>query len=182
MKDEFALDQWNFPYFSVSCAIKTQVLHLNLWQFEREFISGSPLCLLLLWGRTFGKKNFHFVKDKFVWTNEIFLIFQFLVRLRPKFSIWICDSLKENSILHLLLVFFYSEDELLIRKIFIFSKLNSSAWIQFSLFFSFFYGWDPNSRSEFVTVWKRIQFCISSFSSSTMRTSFSTETFSFRKN
>ena len=85
------------------------------------------------------------MKGEFVCTNEIFLFFELLVRLRPNFSIWIGDSFKENEILHPLLVFLYSEDELLIRKIFIFSKLNSSAWIKFSLFFSFLCGWDKNS-------------------------------------
>ena len=101
------------------------------------------------------------------------------MQLRPKFSISICDSLKENPILHLLLSFFYSKHEFFIRKILIFRKMNSSAPMKFSLFFSFLCGWDPNSRSQFVTVWKRIQFCMCSFSSSTLSTNFSLEKFSF---
>ena len=101
------------------------------------------------------------------------------MRLRPKFSISICDSLKENSILHLLLSLFYFHDEFFTRKIFIFSKLNSSARMKFSIFFSFFCRWDPNSRSQFVTVWKRIQLCICSFPSSTLSTNFSLEKFAF---
>ena len=157
----------------MSCAVETQILALNYWQFEREFNCASPPLLLLLTARIFHTTNFDFVKDEFVCTNEIFLIFQFLVQLRPKFSISICDCLKQNSILHLLIFFFYSQHEFFIRKVFIFSKLNSSASIQFSLFFSFLCSWDPNSRSQFVTVWKRIQFCISSFSSSTLSTNFS---------
>ena len=103
---------------------------------------------------------------------KLFLIFQFLQPFRHKLSISICDSLKENSIVHLLLFFFYSEDELLIWKIFLFSELNSSAWFQFPLFFSLLCGWETNSPSELVTVWKRIQFCISSFSSSTVSRNF----------
>ena len=117
--------------------------------------------------------------DKFVCTNEIFLIFQCLVRLRHKFSIWITDSLKENSIVHLLLSFFYFDHDFFIRKIFIFWKLNSSASTQFSLFFSVLCGWDTNSRSELLTVWKRIQLCISSFASSTNGTNFSYDKFWF---
>ena len=95
--------------------------------------------------------------------NEVFLIFQFLVLFRQKFSITISDSLKENSILHLLLFFFYFKHEFFIRKILILWKMNSSARMKFSLFFSFFCSWDTNSRSQFLTAWKRIQFCISSF-------------------
>ena len=166
------LHEWNFPYFSLSCAVETQILDLNYWQFEREFNSASPPLLLLLTARIFHTRNFNFVKDEFVFTNEIFLIFQFLVQLRPKFSIAIRDSLKENSILHLLLFFFYSQHEFFIRKILNLSKLNSSARMKFSLFFIFLCNWDPNSRSQFVTVWKRIQFCIFSFSSSTLWTKF----------
>ena len=60
----------------------------------------------------------------------------------------------------------------------------SDRWIRllglnFSYFFSFSCGWDTNSRSEVVTVWKRIQFCIFSFSCSTLRTNFSYGKFSF---
>ena len=167
------LHEWNFPYFSVSSAGDTQILDLNLWEYEREFNSASARFLLLLSARIFHKKNFHFLKDEFVCTNEIFLIFQLLVRLTHKFSISICDSLKENSILHVFVFFFYSQHEFFIRKIFIFWKLNSSASIQFSLSFRLLCGSDRNSRSEFVTVWKIIQFCISSFSSSTLSTNFS---------
>ena len=113
------LHQWNFPYFSVCCAIKTQILHLNLWQFERELNSASATCLLLPWGRIFDKKNFNSVKPKFVWMNEIFQPFQFLLPFTRKFSISICDPSKENSILHLYLFFFHFRDEFSIRKIFI---------------------------------------------------------------
>ena len=127
----------NFPYFSVSSAVETQIFDLNWWQFQRELNSASAPCLLLFSGRTFDKKNFHFLKAEFVSINWIFLIFQFLVRLRPIFSISIYDSLKENEILHIRLVFFYSEDELLIRKIFILWKVNSCAPMKFSFFFSF---------------------------------------------
>ena len=156
----------------MSCAVETQILDLNYWQFEREFNCASPPLLLLLTARIFHRTNFNFVKDEFVCTNKIFLIFQFLAHLRPKFSISICDSLKQNSILHLLIFFFYSQHEFFIRKVFIFSKLNSSARMKFSLFFTFLCRWDTNSRSEFQTVWKKIQFCISSFSSPTRSTNF----------
>ena len=199
----------------MSCAVERQILDLNYWQFEREFNSASPPLLLLLAARIFHTTNYNFVKDEFVCTNEIFHIFQFLVQMRPKFSISICDSLKENSILHLLLFFFYSQHEFFIRKILNLSKLNSSARMKFSLFFIscavqtpifirkrifyflllklnssarmkfslFFNLWQflvrfsinsiSNSRSEFVTVWKRIQFCTPSFSCSTLRRNFS---------
>ena len=162
------LHELNFAYFSVSCAVVTQILHRNEWQFEREYNSASPPFFHLLWGRILPKKNFNFLKAEFFCANEIFLVFQFLVQFKPKFSVSICATLKENSILHLLLFFFYFDQELFIRKIFIFSKLNPSAPMKFSLFFSFLCGWDTNSPSELVTVWKRIQFCISSFSSSTL--------------
>ena len=69
--------------------------------------------------KIFPTKNFYFVKVEFVSTNEIFLLLPFLVQFSRTFSISINDSLKENSILHLLLVF-YSQNELLIRKILIF--------------------------------------------------------------
>ena len=161
----------------MSCAVERQILDLNYWQFEREFNSASPPLLLLLAARIFHTTNYNFVKDEFVCTNEIFHIFQFLVQMRPKFSISICDSLKENSILHLLLFFFYSQHEFFIRKILNLSKLNSSARMKFSLFFSFLCSSDPNSGSEFQTVWKRIQFYISPFSSSTRSTNFLTEKF-----
>ena len=60
----------------------------------------------------------------------------------------------------------------------------SDRWIRllglnFSYFFSFSCGWDTNSRSEVLTVWKRIQFCIFSFSCSTLMTKFSYGKFSF---
>ena len=167
------LHEWNFPYFSVSSAGETQILDRSLWQYEREFNCAFAPFLLQLYARIFHKKNFHFLKAEFVCTNEIFLIFQFLLPVRHKFSISISNSLKENSILHLFLPFFYFDDEFFLRKIWIFWKLNSSASIQFSLFFSFFCGSDRNSRSEFATVWNIIQFCISSFSSSTLSTNFS---------
>ena len=173
------MHQWNFPYFSVTCAVETQILNLNFSQFEREFNSTSPPFPLLLWPRIFYKRNFHFLKAKLVCTNEIFLIFQLLVQLRPIFSISICDSLKENSILHLLLFLFYSQHEFFIRKILILWKMNSSARMKFSLFLSFLCSWDPNSQSQFLTVWKRIQFYISSFPSSTLTTNFLQEKFSF---
>ena len=129
--------EWNFPYFSVSSAGESQILDLNLWYFQREFNSAVPPFLLLLSARIFHKKNFNFLKDEFVCTNEIFLIFQLLVQLRPKFWISISDSLKENSILHLLLSLFYFHDEFFWREIFIFSKLNSSARMKFLLIFQF---------------------------------------------
>ena len=110
--------EWNFPYFSVSSAGESQILDLNLWYFQREFNSAVPPFLLLLSARIFHKKNFNFVKDEFVCTIGIFLIFQFRVQLRSKLSIWICDSLKQNSILHLPL-FFYFYDEFIITKVFI---------------------------------------------------------------
>ena len=116
------LHQLNFPYFSVSPAVQTEILDLNLWQSQREFNSASSPSLLPFWGRTFYKKNFHFLKAQFVSINSIFLIFQFLVRLRPKFSIWICDIFKENSILHLLFSFIYFQDEFFIKKNFHFLK------------------------------------------------------------
>ena len=99
--------QINFSFFSVSSAVQTPTIHLNLWQFQREFNSASPAFLLIPSARIFHKKNFHFVKAKFVSINSIVFIFQYLVRFRHKFSIWITDSLKENSIVHLLLCFFY---------------------------------------------------------------------------
>ena len=101
------------------------------------------------------------------------------MRLRSKFAIWICDSLKENSILHHLLFFIYFEDEFCLRKILILWKLNSSARMKFSLFFSFLCSSDQNSRFQFVPVWKRIPFCISSFPFSTLTTKFLQEKFSF---
>ena len=153
--------------------MKTQILHLNLWQLELELNSASAPCLLLPWRRTFNKKNFHFPKAEFVCMNSFFHIFQFILRLRAKFSLSISDNLKENSILQLLLFFFYSEDGLLIRKLLILWNLNSSAWIKFSFFFSFFCRSNPNSGSQFLTVSKKIQFCISSFFCSTLRMNFS---------
>ena len=167
------LQKLNFLHFSVSCAIETQILYLNLWQFEKELNSASSPSLPLLWGRSFDKKNFNFMRGQFVCRNYIFLIFQFLLPFTPKLSIWICDRLKANGILHLLLFFFPFQDQFFSRKIFILSKGNSSAEIKFSLFFSFFGVWDPNSRFEFVTVWNRIQFCISSLCSSTLTKNFS---------
>ena len=167
----------NFPYFSFSATVQTQIVDRNLWQFERKFNSASPRFLLLLSARIFHKKNFNYVKAEFDCTNEIFLIFQLLVQLRPKFSISISDSLKENSILHLLISLIFFDDEFFTRESFIFIKLNSSARMKFSLFFSYRRSWDQNSRSQFVTVWKRIQFCICSFSSSTLNTKFSHKKF-----
>ena len=161
-----------FSYFSVSSAVQNQILDLNSWQFKREINSPYHTFLLLLSRRIFQKKNFNFVKGEFVYINWILLIYPFPLRLTHKFSIWIYDSLKENSILHFLLFFFYSEDEILIRKILILWKVNSFARMKFSLFFSFLRSWVANSPSEFVTVWKRIKFCISSFTSSTLKTNF----------
>ena len=133
-------------FFSFFCSWDTNSRSQFVTVWKRIQICISSF-LLLLPARIFHKKNFNFVKDKIVCTNEIFHIFHFLVQLTPKFSISICDSLKENSILHRLLFFFYFDDELFIRKIFIFLKLNSSASIQFSLFFTFLCGSDTNSRS-----------------------------------
>ena len=166
------LEKLNFLHFSISCANETQIVHLNLWQFERELNSASSPSLPLLWGRSFDKKNFNFMRGQFVCRNYIFLIFQFFLPFKPKFFIWICVRLKENWILHLLLSFFHFEGEFFIRKVFMLSKGNSSAEIKFSSFFSFWCDWDPNSLSEFMTVWKRIKFCIFFFSSSTLRTKF----------
>ena len=171
------LHEWNFPYFSVTCAVETQILDLNFWQFEREFNSASPRFPHLLWRRIFYKRKFHFLQAQFVCTNEIFLIFQLPAQLRHKFSISISDSLKENSILHLLGSLIFFDDEFFTRESFIFFKLNSSARMKFSLFFSYRRSWDQNSRSQFVKVWKKIQFCICSFSSSTLNTNFSHKKF-----
>ena len=90
------LHELNFPYFSVSYAIQTQILHLDLWHFERQLNSASSPFLLLLWQWTFQTKNFNFMKGEFVCKNEIFLNFQLLLPFSPKFYIWIYDSLKEN--------------------------------------------------------------------------------------
>ena len=172
LKAEFFCANEIFLVFSVSCAVQTQILGFNLRHFEREFNSASPPFLLLLWSGTFYKKNFHFLEAESVCTNEIFLIFQFLVRLRHKFSIGISDSFERefnSASPHFLLLLsagtFY-------KKNFHFRMLNPSAAMKFSLFFSFLSGWDTNSPWEWVTVWKRIQFCISSFSSSTLSRNF----------
>ena len=113
-------------------------------------------------------------KTDFVSTNRTLRGFHsFPLAHTQILSISISDSSKANTVLHLHLFFFHSQDEFFIRKIFILSKLNSSSRIKFCLFFSFFRRSDPNSASEFVTVWKRIQFCVSSFFCSTLRTNFS---------
>ena len=62
------------------------------------------------------------MKGEFVCMNEIFLIFQFLLPLGPKFLFWVCDSLKENSIFHRFFFFFYFENEFFIRKILIYVR------------------------------------------------------------
>ena len=90
------LYEFNFPYFSVSFAVVTQILHLNLSEFEREFNSAFTPILSLRWGGIFNRKNFHFVKTEIRSTDEILLIFQFILPFKPKFYIWICNSLKEN--------------------------------------------------------------------------------------
>ena len=145
---------------------------MNFSQFETQLNSASASFLLLFWKWIFHKKNFNFMKGEFVCMNKILLIFRFRLPFRPEFSTWNSHSLKENSILHLFLSFFYSDEQFIIRKIFILSKLNSSAWMKISLFFSFFCHSDLNSRSEFLTVRKRIQFCICSFFSSTLKMNF----------
>ena len=73
-----------------------QPLHMNFSQFERELNSASSHFLFLLRWRIFHKKNFNYMKGEFVCKNEIFLIFQVLLQFRPRFSIWISDSLKYN--------------------------------------------------------------------------------------
>ena len=146
---------------------------MNFAQFKRELNSASFFFLFLIRWRIFHKKNVNFMKGEFVCKNEIFLIFQFLLPFRRKFSIWICGAVKDNYILHLLLFFFYFDNEFFIRKILILWKVNSSARMNFFLFFSFFCHSDLNSPSELVTVWKRIQFNICSISSSTLKMNFS---------
>ena len=103
------------------------------------------------------------MKDEFVCTNEIFLIFKFLVRWRPKFSTSIYASLRENSILHLLLFFFHFEDEFFIRKILIYWILLHN-W-NFFLIFQLFLPSQMNSLFKCRIVWNKIQFFIYSFSS-----------------
>ena len=105
------------------------------------------------------------------WT-KFSLFFIFCHRSDPNPRSQFVTISKHNSILHLLLCFFHSEDGLLIRTIPILWKLNSSARMKFSLFFSFLRSWEPNSPSQLVTVWNRIQFCIFSFPSSTLRMNF----------
>ena len=113
-------------------------------------------------------------KTDFVFTNRTLRGFHsFPLAHTQILSISISDSSKANLVLHLHLFFFYSQDEFFIRKIFILPKLNSSAWIKFSLFFIFFCRSDRNSLSQFVIVRKRIQLRIYSFSSSTLTTNFS---------
>ena len=174
----FSTIQWmKFSlFFSFLCSWEpnSQSQFATVWKRIKFSISHFSSSILTT---NFLKEKFSFSQSWIRQHQFNFPYFHFLVRLRHKFSIWICDSLKENSILHPLLFFFYPQHEFFIGKILILWKLNSSAPTQFSLFFSILCGWDTNSRSELLTVWKRIQFCISSFASSTKGTNFSYDKF-----